>query len=219
MSAQPFDDDILGPITGCDAQDPAPLWELLSSVDAMHQTLIGVDDLNAALARLAAAGLIRELPGHRYIDAVFEGGSAQLTPISVFEWQAAIEQFQAEFERLNEEAAEPYPRLSVVYATIEGQPPTVADTEGARALRDRVTAVLSAGGVTCMTGEVAGDGPAVTFWVAGFEEPDPDRMERLVGPMLAASAPTGSTLTVDMWDALAEGELPSDFWVIDPTGG
>ena len=216
MAGPDYDEDIHGPIIGRGPGDPALLWELISSVDATHQTFIGVEDLQAGLGRLAAAGRISELPGHRYIDAAAGVGSAVMTPITAPEWDAAVAEFQAEFERLNAEATEPYPRLTVAYATPAGAPPTETDIEGARTLRDRVVAVLSAGGVTSMTGEVEVAGGTVTFWVAGFEEPDPDRMERLVGPMLAASAPAGSTLTVDMWDALAENELPSDFWVIGP---
>jgi hypothetical protein len=209
-------DDLLDPIIGRGIDDPALLWELISSVDAVHQTFIGIDDLQAGLARLAAAGRIRELAGHRYVDAHAGVGSAEMAPITASEWRAAVDEFQAEFERLNSDASEPYPRLTVAYATASGQAPTDIDIEGARMLRDRVIAVLATGGVTCMTGEVAAASTTVTFWVAGFEEADPDRMERLVGPMLAASAPDGSTLTIDMWDALAETELPTDFWVIGP---
>jgi hypothetical protein len=216
MPGTDYDDDILAPIIGRGPDDPARLWELISSVDAVHQTFLGGPELQAALQRLAARELIRELPGHAYIDAEYEVGSPQVTPITDALWQAAVEEFQAEFERLNAEASEPYPRLTVVYAIPGGAPPTEADIEGARTLRDRVISVLAAGGVTSMTGEVEAGPGSVAFWVAGFEEPDPDRMEGLVGPMLAASAPEGSTLTIDMWDALAEDQLPSDFWVIGP---
>ncbi len=216
MTATDYDDDILGPIIGRGPDDPARLWELISSVDAIHQTFLGAPELQAALQRLAARDLIRELPGHAYVDAEYDTGSAQLTPLTESQWQAAVEEFQAEFERLNAEASEPYPRLTVAYTTVGGAAPTDADIEGARTLRDRVIAVLAAGGVTSMTGEVEAGPGSITFWVAGFEEPDPDRMERLVGPMLAASAPSGSTLTIDMWDALAEDELPTDFWVSGP---
>ena len=31
--------------------------------------------------------------------------------------------------------------------------------------------------------------------------------------------PLGSTMEMDLWDALAEDELPHDFWVIAPVGG
>lgn len=216
MPGTHYDDDILGPIIGRGPEDPAHLWELISSVDAVHQTFLGAPELHAALQRLAARELIRELPGHLYVDAEYDAGSPQLTPITETQWQAAVEEFQAEFERLNAEASEPYPRLTVAYATDGGAPPTDEDIEGARTLRDRVISILATGGVTSMTGEVAAAPGSVTFWVAGFEEPDPDRMERLVGPMLAASAPEGSTLTIDMWDALAGDELPTDFWVIGP---
>ena len=202
------------------------LWELLSSVDAVHQTFIDVDDLNAALSRLALAGLIGELPGHRYVDITTGMGTgditegtdlAVLTPITLFEWQAAIEEFQREFERLNAEANEPYPRLSVVHPTPSGGAPTDLDIEHARGLRDQMTSALSLAGVTVMTAEVEVDGPGVTFWLAGFDEPDADRMERIARPVFLASAPAGSTMAADVWDALAEDELPSDFWVIAPT--
>ena len=222
MTTPRFDDDVLGPILGRDSEDPAMLWELLSSVDAIHQTFIDVDELNAALGRLAASHRIRELPGHRYVDATAGAGapdgSATLVPVSLFEWQAAIEEFQREFERLNAEANEPYPRLTVVEPTGTGSPPTDADIERARALRDRMTSALSLAGVTVMTGEVAVDASSVSFWVAGFDEPDASRMEEAARPAFLESAPSGSTMTADLWDALAEGELPRDFWVIAPAG-
>ncbi len=223
MATTRFDDDILGPILGRDADDPALLWELLSSVDAVHQTFIDVDDLNAALSRLALAGLIGELPGHRYVDITTgldttrATDQAVLTPITLFEWQAAIDEFQREFEQLNAEANEPYPRLSVVQPIPSGDTPTDADIERARDLRDQMTSALSLAGVTVMTGEVAVEGPAVTFWLAGFDEPDPERMERVARPVFLAAAPAGSTMAADLWDALAEHELPRDFWVIAPT--
>ena len=218
MSSDRFDDDVLGPILGRDADDPALLWELLSSVDAVHQTFIDVDELNTALGRLAAAGRIRELPGHAYVDAECGAGSPQLTPITETQWQVAVKEFQREFERLNAEANEPYPRLTVVQPTAGG-PPTDMDIEYARALRDQLTAALSLAGVTVMTGEVEVDGPTVTFWVAGFDEPDPDRMEAVARPVFRASAGVGATMTADLWDALAEDELPRDFWVIAPADG
>ena len=224
MPSPRFDDDIAAPILGRDADDPALLWELLSSVDAVHQTFIDVDELNAALGRLAAAGRIRELPGHAYVDAECEAGSPQLTPVTGTQWQAAVEEFQREFERLNAEASEPYPRLIVICpagtrarSTGTGDLPTDADLERARGLRDQMTSALSLAGVTVMTAEVAIEGPAVTFWVAGFDEPDPDRMEAVARPVFLAAAPVGSTMAADLWDALAEGELPHDFWVIAPT--
>ena len=233
MTTPRFDEDVLGPILGRGADDPAMLWELLSSVDAVHQTFIDVDALNAALGRLAAAGLIRELPGHAYVDAVMVSngpggpavvtGSAALTPISETQWQAAVEEFQVEFERLNTEANEPYPRLTVIgpagggpRSGATGGPPTDADVERARDLRDQMTSALSLAGVTVMTAEVAIEGPAVTFWMAGFDEAGPDRMEEAARPVFLAAAPGGSTMAADVWDALAEGELPRDFWVIAP---
>ncbi len=218
MPADRFDDDILAPILGRDADDPASLWELLSSVDAVHQTFVDVDELNAALARLALGGLIRELPGHRYVDATAGGGDAHLRPITLFEWQAAIEEFQREFERLNAEANEPYPRLTVVQPGAGGSA-TDSDIELARDLRDRLTSALSLAGVTVMTGEVEVDGPSVTFWVAGFDESDPDRMLAAAQPVFQDAAARGSTMTADLWDALAEDELPRDFWVIAPVDG
>ena len=234
MASTRFDDDVLGPILGRDADDPALLWELLSSVDAVHQTFIDVDDLNAALSRLALAGLIRELPGHAYVDATTTAaaaGAATLAPITLFEWQAAVEEFQREFERLNADASEPYPRLTVVCPAAAGAaqtvtsrptdatPPTDADIERARDLRDQMTSALSLAGVTVMTGEVEVDQQSVTFWLAGFDEPDPARMEAAARPVFAAAAPTGSTMTADLWDALADDALPRDFWVIAPTDG
>lgn len=218
MPSNRFDDDIVGPILGRDAGDPALLWELLSSVDAVHQTFIDVDELNAALSRLAAAGLIRELPGHAYVDADAGVGDSRMSSVTLFEWQAASEEFQREFERLNAEANEPYPRLTVVQPTVGG-PPTDMEIEYARAFRDRLTAALSLAGVTVMTGEVEVDGLTVTFWVAGFDEPDPDRMEAVAQPVFLASAGVGATMTADLWDALAEDELPRDFWVIAPADG
>jgi hypothetical protein len=217
MPSARFDDDILGPILGRGADDPALLWELLSSVDAVHQTFVDVDELNAALGRLGANELIRELPGHCYVDASSGVGASDPTPITLFEWQAAIEQFRREFERLNAEANQPYPRLTVVQPTATDGPPTDFDIERARDVRDRMTSALSLAGVTVMTAEVTVDGSTVTFWVAGFDEPDPDRMEAAVRPVLLASRVAGSTMTADLWDALADDELPRDFWVIAPT--
>ena len=83
MADHRFDDEVLGPIIGRDADDPAMLWELLSSVDAVHQTFIGPDDLNETLGRLAAAHLVRELPGHRYVDGTAGAGSRVMAPVTL----------------------------------------------------------------------------------------------------------------------------------------
>jgi hypothetical protein len=219
VSDRRFDDDVLGPIVDRDAHDPAMLWELLSSVDAVHQTFIGADELGQALGRLAAASLVRELPGHRYVDGNAGVGSAVMAPITQVEWEAAVAEFQQEFERLNAEANEPYPRLRVVCPVTPGRPPTGADIERARDLRDTLTAALSLAGVTSMTGEVEVGAAVVTFWVAGFDEPGPDRMEQVARPVLLASAPDGSTMSTDLWDALADDGMPRDFWVIAPRDG
>jgi len=218
MPGHEFDDDILGPIIGRDADDPARLWELLSSVDAVHGTFVDVDTLGAALSRLAMTGLVRELPGHRYVDGASGAGSTTMTAISLFEWEAAVAEFQREFERLNDEASEPYPRLTLLCPAADGAP-IDADIERARDLRDRLTSALSLAGVTVMTGEVQVEGSAVTLWVAGFDEADPDRMEQVARPVFLAAAPPGSTMAADLWDALADDELPRDFWVIAPAGG
>ena len=97
--------------------------------------------------------------------------------------------------------------------------PAGTDIERARGLRDSLTAALSLAGVTSMTGEVEAGAAAVTFWVAGFDEPGPDRMEQVARPVFLATAPVGSTMSMDLWDALADDELPHDFWVIAPAGG
>jgi hypothetical protein len=213
-----FDDEILGPIVGRDADDPALLWELLSSVDAVHQTFIGPDDLNEALGRLATAELVRELPGHQYVDATAGVGSPGMTAITLAEWEAAVAEFQQEFDRLNAEANEPYPRIRVTCPAAAGAPQD-SDIERARDLRDSLTAALSMAGVTSMTGEVEVEAASVTFWVAGFDEPGPERMEQVARPVFLASAPDGSTMSMDLWDALADDELPHEFWVIAPAGG
>ncbi len=218
MPGHEYEDDILGPIIGRDAGDPAQLWELLSSVDAVHGTFVDVDTLGAALSRLATTGLVRELPGHRYVDGASGAGSTTTTPISLFEWEAAVAEFQREFERLNVEASEPYPRLTVLCPAADGSP-TDADIERTRDLRDRLTSALHLAGVTAMTGEVQVEGPAVTFWAAGFDEPGPDRMEAVARPVFLATAPLASTMAADLWDALGDDELPRDFWVIAPAGG
>ena len=218
MADHRFDDEILHLITGRDGDDPAMLWELLSSVDAAYQTFISPDDLYESLSRLAAVELIRELPGHQYVDATTGVGSRVMTPITLVEWEVAVAEFQQEFDRLNAEASEPYPRLRVASPTAAGGAPTDADMEHARDLRDTLTAALSLAGVTAMTGEVEADGVTVTFWVAGFDEPEPDRMEQVTRPVFVAAAPAGSTMEMDLWDALAETELPHDFWVIAPVG-
>ena len=81
-----------------------------------------------------------------------------------------------------------------------------------------MTSALSLAGVTVMTAEVEVDGAGrhASGWRDSMS-PTRTGWKQIARPVFLASAPAGSTMTADLWDALAEDELPRDFWVIAPT--
>ena len=92
-----FEKEIFKAIEGRGPEDAASLWEILFVIDYFQRLIATQDELNDGLGALAGIGAIRELPGHRYIDARLGTGSADLTPISNEELDLAAKEYHREF--------------------------------------------------------------------------------------------------------------------------
>lgn len=181
----------------------APLWlsTLLGEIDYRQREVARLDDLNAALRRLVARGLIRELPGHTYVDGRSSGGVSVHAEISRSAYRRSLSQARA---ALTVNRRTPSGSLdSLNDAKLFAVIPTSKDRESSRSewqrveeLAMRICEVLAEEGRQVVVRTLRTSGDHIEFWVLGSERDEPDQMLKVVAPIFATMTPAGSSLTV-----------------------
>lgn len=94
-----FETEILNAISKRGPDNPATLSDILWVVDYYQRLIASSEELSEGLQALLRSGAIRELPAHRYIDAGFGQGSADFSPISKQELDAARNEYGRKFRK------------------------------------------------------------------------------------------------------------------------
>lgn len=94
-----FEKEILSAIAKRGPDDPATLPDILWAIDFYERVSASSEEISEGLQALLRSGAIRELPGHRYIDAELGPGSADFSPISKEELDAARKEYGRRFRK------------------------------------------------------------------------------------------------------------------------
>lgn len=86
--------------------EPVDVPDIMNYVDFVQRVVISRDELNEALLHLVTEGVIRELPGRRYVDATAGIGSSTFTPITDEEHRAADAEYRRRFAEMVKKASD-----------------------------------------------------------------------------------------------------------------
>jgi hypothetical protein len=210
----PYTDDVARAIADHREDDPVELWHLHEAVDARERDAIDVDELNTILGWLASSGRVRELPGHRYVDATHGSGRTDLTPVTADEWVAARAEYSRWFARTFAELQDQWSRpggavVPVITLTVPTarRKPSDAEEDAAGVLADAVLATLVKSGVVALEVMSTVAGRSLVSEIMGIPGQDGERMLAIATEVVHATGPRGSTVSLEMQD-LAGGLPP-----------
>ena len=203
-----FEKEIRVAIAGHGPDDAATLTDIIGAVDAQQKLIVTNDELADGLRALLAAGTIRELAGHRYIDAKLGPGGLTFTPITELELSEAVAEygrrFRAAYKRLEEQGVAPdevmWPKLRAVYVFADGRHASDEDMDEIEALASEMLDCLEGGGIEADIGGFEVGPGTVQFDVDGVKDDDAAAMRGLVRPIFEAKATAGSTVEVHETD-------------------
>jgi hypothetical protein len=187
-------------VAGRTALAPVRLSTLLDEIDYRRRDVAGLDDFNAALGRLAARGLIREIPGQGYVDGRSGSGVDVHADISRSAYRRSLEQEWGAPPSTTESTADSIdvpndPKLFVAVPT-SGDRPSTAEWQRVEALAVRICEVLGERGRPFLVRTLRTSVDRIEFWVLGNASDDPELLLDVVAPIFGTMAPIGSSITV-----------------------